>query len=102
MSALVSVGRRPIQANRQREEGPPVAGAGRATMLRREVLSRYGATALAGGLAGSALAACAPAAGGGTGAGGTPPAGTAASGSVTWMHSANPATSGFDRIEAAF
>jgi len=71
-------------------------------MLRREVLSRYGATALAGGLAGSALAACAPAAGGGTGAGGTPLAGTAASGSVTWMHSANPATSGFDRIEAAF
>jgi multiple sugar transport system substrate-binding protein len=37
--------------------------------------------------------------------GGAPPQGTtgaAAAGSVSWMHSANPQTSGFDRIEEAF
>jgi multiple sugar transport system substrate-binding protein len=71
-------------------------------MLRREVLRRFGAGGLAGGLTGSALAACAPGATGGAGAGEAGRPSAAPTGSVTWMHSANPATSGFDRIEAAF
>jgi multiple sugar transport system substrate-binding protein len=72
------------------------------TMLRREVLRRLGAGALASVSVGGALAACAPGTPGGSGTGDAPGPGGAASGSVIWMHSANPATSGFDRIEQAF
>ena len=71
-------------------------------MLRRAVLSRFGVGALAGGLGSGVLGACAPGGPGGGGAGEAPRPGTAASGAVSWMYSANPATSGFDRIEAAF
>ncbi len=67
-------------------------------MIRRPVLQRLSAGELAGG----ALAACAP--GGAGGVAGPPAQGTAqaAAGAVSWMYSANPQTSGFDRIEAAF
>ncbi len=67
-------------------------------MIRRTVLNRLSAGALASGV----LGACTP--GGAGGAAGSPAQGTgqAAAGAVTWMYSANPQTSGFDRIEAAF
>jgi multiple sugar transport system substrate-binding protein len=69
-------------------------------MLRRTVLSRLGAGALGGGLTSGVLAACASGAPGG--AGEAPRTGGTATGAVTWMYSANPATSGFDKIEEAF
>jgi multiple sugar transport system substrate-binding protein len=69
-------------------------------MLRRTVLTRLRAGALGGGLASGVLGACAPGSSGG--AGEAPRTGGVATGAVTWMHSANPATSGFDKIEAAF
>jgi multiple sugar transport system substrate-binding protein len=60
-------------------------------------LGRLGAAALVP----SVLAACGPS--GGDGAAARPGgAGGAAAGSVSWMYSANPQTSGFDRIEEAF
>ena len=68
----------------------------RGRLSRRALLADVGGGALAAGI----LAACgqqgAPAEGPGPGAA------AAATGAVTWMYSANPATSGFDRIEEAF
>src|SRR5262245_57136773 len=69
-------------------------------MLRRTVLTRLSAGALGGGLTSGVLGACAPGSSGGPGE--APRTGGVASGAVTWMYSANPATSGFDKIEAAF
>lgn len=92
-----------LEASPQMLEQPaqPLAGTPAAGMKhpsRRTVLTCLAVSLLAP----TALAGCASGnAGGGAGTGEAPKA-AAAAGTVTWMYSANPQTSGFDLIEEAF